>query len=673
MQAPSLLELCVQKLAQSLIKYGPKRVRFARLSVLPRRALEALLDILVAKNALNDNVLPHALTCQTETLHLEGASQLRRCVLNTIGRSCPNLRMLDVRACQQVDNRIVRDVLQYCEHLEILRIDGCTRISDSAFAPALWKAPLAGLLGLKELSVGKCGQVTAEGLMGYVLKGAPYLRTLGLSYSRHIITDEVASELLFQFGLHAVDFSFCTQITDVPFQALPVMLGRSPGQPRSMLRELRLASTNIGDAAVEGMAQRVPQLEVFDAGFVMKLTDLGAVALVQSCTMLRVLCVCNTGITDATFKAIMRCRHLERLDASWCLRATSHALHILSDPDAEHRPPLRELVLDHLGAMSLDLGLDSLGPLPPPASPGLLPHLWDSMSVRASISGSSSPLIAQWLPMRLPPEVPSLLLPPAAQPLLSSVSEGACSPLVEDGSLFKASCESGGAFGLPDSAMVRAKPAPNALPLASEGPPPSLKMLITSYGRTVEQLLLDGVRGTADAATLKAIASSCPVLEQLALTLPFAARDADDTLEAGLCEVGAECGRLALLRLDASARSHRAVVNALAPPSFGQLRSLTLWCSAKGGGLQDSELETILSGRTSLQSIVLRNCEGLSEGLFPRWCNRGDPHEKALVSQQLDQALLSVLGGRSPDRSEAPEMQRRRQHSRHPAALALRS
>lgn len=128
---PSLLQLCVEKLAQNLIKYGPKKVRFCRLSELPRRALEALLEILVARNALNDNVLPHALTRQTQKLGLEGASQLRRCVLNTIGRSCPNLRVLDVRTCQQVDNRIVRDVLQYCEHLESLRLDAA-RASQTA-------------------------------------------------------------------------------------------------------------------------------------------------------------------------------------------------------------------------------------------------------------------------------------------------------------------------------------------------------------------------------------------------------------------------------------------------------------------------------------------------------------------------------------------------------------
>ena len=76
-------------------------LRFAKLE--QRKSMQglerqALLDILVAKNALNDNVpapkpvllacavliqlgevLPYSLTCQTQKLGLEGAAQLRRC------------------------------------------------------------------------------------------------------------------------------------------------------------------------------------------------------------------------------------------------------------------------------------------------------------------------------------------------------------------------------------------------------------------------------------------------------------------------------------------------------------------------------------------------------------------------------------------------------------------
>eukprot|EP00931_Biecheleriopsis_adriatica_P051899 TRINITY_DN30141_c0_g1_i1.p1 TRINITY_DN30141_c0_g1~~TRINITY_DN30141_c0_g1_i1.p1 ORF type:complete len:750 (+),score=124.23 TRINITY_DN30141_c0_g1_i1:94-2343(+) len=650
---PSLSQLCIDKLAQNLIKYGPKKVRLASLSALPCGALEDLLEILVAKNALNDNVLLHALTPQTRKLGIEAAAQLRRSVLNTIGRSCPNLCILDVRQCQQVDNRIVRDVLQYCERLEVLRLDGCTRISDTAFSPALWKPPLAGLLGLRELSVAKCGQITAEGLMCYVLKGAPYLKNIGLAFCKLAVSDEMASELLFHFGLEAVDFSFCTQISDSAFKE----------SRRSALRELRLSSTNIGDSAVQDVAQQNPQLEVFDAGWAVKLTDLGILALVEHCNKLRTLCICNTQITDASFTAIMRCRHLECLDASWCLRASVRALDILSDRTVDHRPPIRWLQLDHLGAMGLCNERDSVGLLSlPPASPGL---------GRQSSAATLSPHPPNWLPMRLPSEPPPMLLPPPAEPLPAPGGmHSDCSPQyqqVADAGL--------GGFLEPPATLTR-------LSRSLSCPLPLLKNVVTAYGSTLEHLLLDGVKGIADAAAIEAIASGCPCLEHLALTL--GADDNDTALKAALSSAGVKCPRLVMLHIDASLRSHRVVVECLAPPLFGRLNSLTLWCSSKGGGLHDAELEMILAGRTKLHSLVLRNCEGLSEGLFPRWCNRGEHHDERAAMQQLDEVLLSSLNAsfgsgklavqRTSDSGQEPSQgKRRRQHLRSPAAVALRS
>eukprot|EP00929_Paragymnodinium_shiwhaense_P013908 TRINITY_DN121755_c0_g1_i1.p1 TRINITY_DN121755_c0_g1~~TRINITY_DN121755_c0_g1_i1.p1 ORF type:complete len:801 (+),score=186.20 TRINITY_DN121755_c0_g1_i1:158-2560(+) len=634
----SLLQICVLKLASTLIKYGPKKVRFARLADLPRRALEALLQTLVARNALNDNVLLHVLTRETQHLGLEGATQLRRSVLNTIGRSCPNLRVLDIRTCQQVDNRIVRDVLQSCEHLEALRLDGCVRISDSAFAPALWKPPLAGLLGLAELSVAKCTQLTAEGLMGYVMKGAPSLRKLNLGNCRFDKFDEVASELVLSFGLESLDLSYCSNITDAAFSM-------ASSSRMCRLKELHVASTSVSDSAVESVAaMAAPQLEAFDAGWVMKLTDRGVTALVQSCSRLRSLCICNTQVTDASFEAIVRCRHLERLDASWCLRATTRAFSIIAS--AETRPPLRELILDHLGALNLEFGQGELmALLPPPAvpmSPGL--HPWSAPAPTAHMlqRGTTWPgQSGQVAPQRLPPEPFALLLPPSAteEAPQSSCEAGLNGDFIMSG-LSPQLLQATACYKSPPLPVVE----PAAVQPADACAVASLQKLVLLYGAKLGVLRLEGVRDVCDASVLEAIASACPVLRQLAVTLPASSsKDSDAAFEAALKSIGGNCRQLWTLRLDSSARPHRPAVNALKLPSFARLRSLTLWACAKANGLQDSELETVLGGRTSLQTLALRNCEGISEGLFPRWCHRGERHDEALVVEQLDKALLSSL------------------------------
>jgi len=544
--APTLLELCVRRLALDVVRCGPKRRASARLSELPRRAHEALLGALVAKNALHDNVLSELLTANIERLGLEGAYQLRRSVLGLIGQSCPNLRMLDVRRCQQVGNRFVREVLQHCHFLETLRLDGCTRISDSAFLPptgALDKASagflgkkkkkssaLPGLLRLHELTLGECSQITTAGLQDCIVVGAKSLRVLGLAFCRLAVTDEVVSSLLLDRGVERIDLSFCSQVTDAPF---------GTGSPLPHLREIRLADVPFTDEGAQGLAHRAPQLEVFD-GWALKLTDGGVCALASVCVRLRKLCVRSTGITDAAFHDIARCRFLEHLDASWCLHATSQALAILAAPTdkggvhIECRAPLRELVLDHLG--------------------GVLPALTSNVA---------------------------------------------------------------------------------------PGPPPALRQLVSAYSLGIQWLLLDGISSVVSADALHAIAESCPDLRQLALAFQ-AGQDSDGALKEGLCKVGSACHRLHLLRLNASGRPHHAIVEALALPNFVRLRSLTLWCCGAAGGLQDSELELLLSGRLGLESLTVRNCEGISEGLFPSWCWRDVACDEAEVTEQLDQALLSA-------------------------------
>lgn len=622
----SLVHACIRKLAHVLIKYGPKRVRLGHLSMLPRSSLELLLQILVSKNALNDNVLPHALTRQTQRLCLEGSSQLRRCLLNTIGRSCPNLRLLDLSSCQQVDNRIVRDVLQNCEHLRTLRLEGCTKISDSAFAPALWKPPLVGLLGLRDLSIAKCGQVTFDGLMGYVMKGAPFLRTLGVASCRLMITDDVATELLYRFGLVSLDLSFCTQITDAPFQA--------PG--RSMLRELHVTNAQIGDVAIEQFAKNAPSLEVLNAGWVTRLSDAGVLACIRACPLLRTLCVCNTQITDATFKAIQECQYLEVFDASWCVRTSPKALDALAEDGQQKSgncgppargPRLRELKLDQVGAFYAGgNNTTDISALVPLGSP----DLWKK-GVRNQPSGSSP--LPTLLLSRTVSEPPAMSLPP---PAASAATSFAWPSSVYDDWL---------------------NPPSNALPpialdeqtgFASEPREAlALKGILVRTGHTLEVLTLEGVRVVSDSSVLHAIATGCPALRQLALTFAHAlgAGSHDDDLCAGLRAVGDECRHLFRLNFDCTARSHRPLIDALALPGFLQLQSLTL-CCCRAEGLRDSELEAVLSQRTKLETLELRNCEGLTDGLFPKWTGRESRDEARLV-ERLDEALLSslMLGG----------------------------
>lgn len=508
------MEICVWKLAHS-IRYGPKRFRIARLSELPPRALDVLLGVLISGNALKDYVLEYMLTVETESLGLQGAYHLRRSVLLKVGSSCPNLRTLDLRRCQHVTNQIVRNVLELCTQLEMLRVDGCAKISDSAF---ISKTVLPGLLSLRELSLGECSQISSGGLTDHIITGAPQLKILGLAFCDCVVTNSVATKLLYDCNLESLDLSFCSQITDAPFHE---------GRNLESLRHVNLTQVSVTDVAIQLLASQAPLLEELDAGYSLKLTDASVLAVVDGCPQLRRICVRNTDITDAAFSTLARCRHLEYLDASWCTRVTSNAIGILAVPAAAEHSPIKRLILDSLG--------------------GCL-----------------------------------------------------------------------------------------AMPMSS---PSALIDLVTTYGASLEELMLGNLRDVIDANSLHAIADNCSNLQQLAIAMPGNSKA--EVLSEGLHDIGFKCRRLSLLRLDASACQHHALVESLAPPYFGELRSLSLTCCSVAGGLMDSELEKILVGRTMLQTLELRSCGGLSEGLFQSWCGQGNSNSSQdEISKRLSQSLL---------------------------------
>lgn len=556
-----LLDLCVKRLARSISGHGLRSSPFGRLPQLPDIALERLLGILVASNALShrlDPVLQQALTPRTYRLGLEGSCQLRRNILASIGPSCPQLRCLDLRRCQQVGNRIVREVLQHCEHLEVLLLEGCKNISDGAFTPASSQSPLVGLGSLRELSVSECVQITSNGLMDRIVTRAPHLAILSLACCRLTVTDQVASTLLFECGLARLDMSYCSQVTDGAFVSDGALTASGKA-----LRELKLTGVPAAsDATVEQVSLRAPNLEVLDAGWTLRLTDSGVRVLCSHCLQLRKLSLRNTQITDASFQLFARCRSLMHLDASWCSRASTQALDILAGGRPVHED--------------------------------------------GAIVNGSNP--------------------------------------VGDGEVPTAPIEE---FILDHIGFVPwASPSPSSTSVC-------LSRLVTTYAGSVRCLMLIELASIVSTAALEAIARECHSLRELALSLPPVQGSSSDAaagstpvasagLETALRAIGTSCAQLSSLTLDVSARPHTAVVSALAWPAFPQLRSLALDCACSSVGLQDSELELLLSGRTTLESLTLRGCQGLSEGLFPGWCRRRARHRsEARASEQLD-ALLDL-------------------------------
>jgi len=322
-RVPSLVTLCIKKLVEVTQRYGLKKIASQNLSLLPSHALVEIIDDLVRKNALNDNVLIHCLGKSIDRLSLANCVNLRRSVLQTIGRICPDLRVLDLTGCKQAGNRIVHEVLLNARHLQVLTLNGCVKISDSAFTPEPFTDVLIGLLCLEELNIAKCSQVSMRCLRSCVLKSAPKLQSLNLSHCSSV--DNADLQELLWFDLTALDIS-STAISDEAFQTVrnlalrKLCIGNTALTDEScaiiartcadLLRELDVQSCRISDRTLFNLNKYCPNLETLNLRGT-NITTAGASLIPPSVNSLSVAMCVNLDLKT------LKLPNASSLDLSW--------------------------------------------------------------------------------------------------------------------------------------------------------------------------------------------------------------------------------------------------------------------------------------------------------------------------------------------------------------------
>jgi hypothetical protein len=163
----------------------------------------------------------------------------------------------------------------------------------------------------------------------------------------------------------------------------------------------------------------------------------------------------------------------------------------------------------------------------------------------------------------------------------------------------------------------------------------SIVELIRACGPELVRLDLTGIQKIITGDVLRAIAQLCPKMESLSGSL------------------GGECALLALsefgknsniniLSIDLSKTGDErdCLMDALRYPNFPNLKKLSLTASTKNP-VSDELLEAILTNRTGLEHIELRNCADISHDLFQSWIKGYSPDRETtlLVEAMLDQEL----------------------------------
>ena len=177
---------------------------------------------------------------------------ISRSVVRRFVRGCRGLLSLDLTDCSSVNDMLLGYVGKYCEDLVTIRLDGCSRITDSGILS------IAGNRNLEVVSLYNCFNISHEAI-NRMIQLCPHL--------------------------YIIDLSLIPSVNDSTIFALV--------QVCSDLENILIAETNITDASIHMIEMHCPALTVLNVSFNDKITYQAISSLLVKCTHLNMLVLEN--------------------------------------------------------------------------------------------------------------------------------------------------------------------------------------------------------------------------------------------------------------------------------------------------------------------------------------------------------------------------------------------
>uniref|UniRef100_A0AAY4ASI3 F-box domain-containing protein n=1 Tax=Denticeps clupeoides TaxID=299321 RepID=A0AAY4ASI3_9TELE len=249
-------------------------------------------------------------------------------VVENISKRCGGfLRKLSLRGCLGVGDSALRTFAQNCRNIELLSLNGCTKITDSEGCPQL-----------EQLNISWCDQVTKDGIQALV-RCCPGLKGLFLKGCT-----QLEDEALKHIGAHCpelitLNLQTCSQITDEGL----ITICRGCHRLQSLCVS---GCANITDAILNALGQNCPRLRILEVARCSQLTDVGFTTLARvSLPALSDTHKPECRITDGTLIQLsIHCPRLQVLSLSHCELITDDGIrHLGSGPCAHDRLEVIEL------------------------------------------------------------------------------------------------------------------------------------------------------------------------------------------------------------------------------------------------------------------------------------------------------------------------------------------
>ncbi|KAL6799400.1 RNI-like protein [Trichoderma sp. SZMC 28013] len=265
------------------------------------------LNISGCENISNDSMLTLAQNCRyIKRLKLNECVQLRDNAVLAFAEHCPNILEIDLHQCVQIGNGPITSLLSKGNSLRELRLANCELIDDDAF---LSLPPTQVYEHLRILDLTSCSRLT-DAAVGKIIDAAPRLRNLLLSKCRNITDAAIHSIAKLGKNLHYVHLGHCSQITDEGV----IRLVRSCNR----IRYIDLGCcTLLTDASVRCLAG-LPKLKRIGLVKCSSITDESVFALAEAAYRPRVRRDANGMFLGGEYFA----PSLERVHLSYCVNLT---------------------------------------------------------------------------------------------------------------------------------------------------------------------------------------------------------------------------------------------------------------------------------------------------------------------------------------------------------------
>ncbi|KAM0323928.1 hypothetical protein ACHAQA_008509 [Verticillium albo-atrum] len=175
------------------------------------------LNISGCRQITNESMIVLAESCKyIKRLKLNECAQLQDVAIQAFAENCPNILEIDLHQCNQIQNEPITALLAKGQSLRELRLAGCDLIDDQAFL----NLPLGKTYEhLRILDLTSCARLT-DAAVSKIIDAAPRLRNLVLAKCRNITDVAVHAIAKLSKNLHYLHLGHCSHITDEAVKAL---------------------------------------------------------------------------------------------------------------------------------------------------------------------------------------------------------------------------------------------------------------------------------------------------------------------------------------------------------------------------------------------------------------------------------------------------------------------